>query len=103
MGLVVVGDGSAKRTEQAPGHVDADAGPFDEEVAAALAAVDVGGLLGLEPGRARRLMAEGRAPWQLAAGAVRAVGAAAVRWRGEVTYDEAPYGVGYLVASWRRG
>jgi hypothetical protein len=48
------------------------------------------------------LGASGRACWQVLAGA--ATGAAASGdgkgLAGRLLYDEAPYGVGYLVASW---
>ena len=36
-GVLVVGDGSARRTFKAPGYLDPGAGPFDSTVSAALA------------------------------------------------------------------
>ncbi|MCK9920491.1 hypothetical protein MXD61_00965 [Frankia sp. AgPm24] len=121
LGLLVMGDGSARRGIKAPGHLDERAAPFDAAVAAALAGVDPAGLLDLDPVLARDLLAAGRASWQVLAGALLAAttgttasaasaGTAVSRddtrravWNGELRYDDAPYGVGYLVAVWIRG
>ena len=81
------------RTEKAPGWFDERAEPFDRAVAGALAAADPAGLLALESGLARGLLAAGRASWQVLAGA-----AAGRRWQGRLHYDDAPFGVGYIVA-----
>ncbi|GLL06562.1 class III extradiol dioxygenase subunit B-like domain-containing protein [Dactylosporangium matsuzakiense] len=94
VGLLVVGDGSACRTEKAPGFFDERAEPFDAAVSAALAAADADALAALDPGLAAELLAAGRAPWQVLAGA------ADRPMRGEVLYDSAPYGVAYFVATW---
>ena len=48
VGVLAMGDGSARRTVKAPGYLDDAAGPFDAAVAAALAAGDAAA-----PGRAR--------------------------------------------------
>jgi hypothetical protein len=96
VGLLVLGDASACRSEKAPGYADPRAGDFDASVAAALAKADAPGLLALDPVLAAELLAAGRAPWQVLAGAVDRPFATT-----EVLYDSAPYGVGYLVASWR--
>ncbi|MEV5825313.1 class III extradiol dioxygenase subunit B-like domain-containing protein [Spirillospora sp. NPDC052242] len=93
--LLVMGDGSACRSEKAPGYLDERAGPYDEAVARALGKADAAALAALDPGTSRELRAAGRAAWQVLAGA-----AAAGRFTGELLADEAPYGVGYLVASW---
>ncbi|SHM45146.1 class III extradiol dioxygenase subunit B-like domain-containing protein [Cryptosporangium aurantiacum] len=95
--LLVMGDGSASRDEKAPGALDPRAVPFDTAVADALAAVDTAALGALDPALARELLAAGRAPWQILAGAVEADGRP---WKGELRSTDAPYGVGYLVASW---
>ncbi|MGI5129194.1 hypothetical protein ACQEVB_20480 [Pseudonocardia sp. CA-107938] len=95
-GLLVVGDGSAKHTERAPGHLDERSAAFDDQVAAALAAADVDALAGLDADLAAELWASGRAPWQVLAGA------AGGGWQGELLYSGAPFGVGYHVAVWRR-
>jgi hypothetical protein len=97
IGLLVMGDGSACRTERAPGYLDERAVGFDTGVARALAEADSEALAGLDPALAADLLAAGRAPWQVLAGAAREG-----RFAGELLADEAPYGVGYLVASWVR-
>lgn len=93
--LLAMGDASACRTLKAPGYLDDRAAGFDAEVARALAAADLAALRALDPGLARELQASGRAPWQVLAGAAETAGLA-----GSLLYDEAPYGVGYLVAAW---
>jgi hypothetical protein len=97
--LLVVGDGAITHGEKAPGYLDRRAEPFDAAVAAALAAADPELLLALDEDLARELSAIGRAPWQVVAGAARAAGH---RWRGELAYSAAPFGVAYHVALWRR-
>lgn len=92
--LLVMGDGSTKRTPK-PGYLDPRAEPFDDAVAAALRAGEPDLLAALDDSLAVELLAAGRAPWQVLAGA-----AAGQTWRGKVTYADAPYGVGYLVATW---
>ncbi|MGI5244595.1 class III extradiol dioxygenase subunit B-like domain-containing protein [Dactylosporangium sp. CA-139066] len=94
VGLLVLGDGSACRTEKAPGYFDPRAEAFDAAVASALAKADAAGLAAIDPGEAAELLAAGRAPWQVLAGA------AGRPMTGELLYDSAPYGVGYFVASW---
>jgi hypothetical protein len=96
VGLVVMGDGSARRSEKAPGYLDPRAAVFDDGVAAALASGDVDALARLDPALARELAVAGRAPWQVLAGA--AAGRARPRVSGG--RHEAPYGVGYHVVTW---
>ncbi|MET8013198.1 class III extradiol dioxygenase subunit B-like domain-containing protein [Streptomyces sp. NPDC005271] len=93
--LLVMGDGTACRTLKAPGYLDERAAPFDAEVARALGAADAGALVALDEELAYELQAAGRAPLQVLAGA-----AEGARLKGELRYDEAPYGVGYFVATW---
>lgn len=95
--LLVMGDGTACRTQRAPGYLDTRAEGFDAEVARALAGADAGALTRLDAGLAADLRAAGRAPWQVLAGAARDD-----RFSAELLADAAPYGVGYLVASWVR-
>lgn len=97
VGLLVIGDGAATHTEKAPGYLDERARPFDRGVAAALATADPAALAALNPVLAGELCAAGRAPWQVLAGAT-----TAGRWRGELVYSEAPFGVAYHVAIWQR-
>lgn len=135
--LLVMGDGSARRTPRAPGGFDQRAAAFDAAAAAALAAGDPAGLLALDPVLGRELLAAGRASWQVLAGAATDLAEAATHSNNDadaqsrgalrnrdlpadpanplcrsvvskslvsyVTYDDAPYGVGYLVATWERG
>lgn len=95
VGVLAMGDGSARRTLKAPGYLDDAAGPFDAAVAAALTSGDTEVLAALDLREAARLLAAGAPTW-------RAVGAAFVAR--EVTahlhLDTAPFGVGYLVADW---
>ncbi|MFB7933449.1 class III extradiol dioxygenase subunit B-like domain-containing protein [Streptomyces sp. NPDC056039] len=93
--LLVMGDASACRTLKAPGYLDERAAPFDAEVARALGAADLAALTALDAGLAHELKASGRAPWQVLAGA-----AEGADLGGSLLYEDAPYGVGYLVATW---
>lgn len=93
--LLVMGDASACRTLKAPGYLDERAAPFDAEVARALGAADVAALKSLDTELAYELKASGRAPWQVLAGA-----AEGADLGGELLYEDAPYGVGYVVATW---
>jgi hypothetical protein len=92
--MLVMGDGTGRRTAK-PGYLDPRAEPFDDQVTAALAAGDVAALLGLDRGLADELLVGGVAAWQVLAGA-----AEGGSFRGDVLFSSAPYGVGYLVASW---
>ncbi|MEU6776880.1 class III extradiol dioxygenase subunit B-like domain-containing protein [Streptomyces sp. NPDC046759] len=93
--LLVMGDASACRTVKAPGYLDERAAPFDAEVARALGAADVAAVRALDAELAQELKASGRAPWQVLAGA-----AEGADLSGALLYEDAPYGVGYLVATW---
>ncbi|MFJ3793017.1 class III extradiol dioxygenase subunit B-like domain-containing protein [Kitasatospora sp. NPDC090091] len=93
--LLVMGDGSACRSLKAPGYLDERAEGFDAALAEALGSADLSALAALEPGLAAELKAEGRAPWQVLAGAAEGAGLTA-----RLGYRDAPYGVGYVVASW---
>jgi len=96
VGVLAMGDGSARRSEKAPGHLDPAAEPFDAAVADALAAGDTAALAGLDPVEGERLLAAGVPVW-------RAVGAAlaGLPVEADLLYAEAPFGVGYPVATWR--
>ncbi|CAL9422145.1 hypothetical protein SUDANB145_01870 [Streptomyces sp. enrichment culture] len=93
--MLVLGDASACRTVKAPGYLDERAAPFDAAAARALGAADLAALAALDQGLARELKVSGRAPWQVLAGAAEdaALG-------GALLYEDAPYGVGYVVAAW---
>jgi hypothetical protein len=94
VGLLVMGDLSACRTERAPGGFRGQAAAFDASVGEAFRTGQPARLLGLDPNQAADLMVAGRVPLQVLAGALE--GAPAMR--GQVLYEDAPYGVGYLVA-----
>ncbi|MFE6104328.1 hypothetical protein ACFVQ4_30815 [Streptomyces laurentii] len=93
--LLVLGDGSACRTVKAPGYLDERAEAFDAAAAQALGAADTAALLALDESLAGELKAAGRAPWQVLAGAAEGADLA-----GRLLYEDAPYGVGYMVAAW---
>ena len=99
VGLLVIGDGSARRTEKAPGYLDERAVPFDDGISRALADADTAALAAVDPEVASAVMAAGRAPWQVLAAAA---GASGMGWRGELLAYDAPYGVGYFTAFWER-
>jgi hypothetical protein len=94
VGLLVMGDGSARRTEKAPGWLDERAAAYDAAVSAALVAGDPEALAG-DLALGAELLAAGAPAWSAAAGLL-----GGRRWRSGLTYDAAPYGVGYLVATW---
>jgi hypothetical protein len=96
VGVLAMGDGSARRSVKAPGYLDPAAEPFDAEVARALADGDAHALAALDPDEGERLLAAGVPAW-------RAVGAALAGRAVDARLHaaEAPFGVGYLVADWR--
>lgn len=95
VGILAIGDGSARRTVKAPGYLDPAAEPFDAAVAGALAAGDAATLAALDAVEGARLLAAGVPTWRAvgAAFAGRAVSAL-------LLHDTAPFGVGYPVAYW---
>ncbi|MGI5270211.1 hypothetical protein ACQEUU_13745 [Nonomuraea sp. CA-218870] len=95
VGLLVVADGSARRSEKAPGYVDPYAIDLDARIGAALAAADPGALLTLDPAGCARAMVAGRAAWQVMAAACEGG-----TWRSRVLYEEDPFGVAYWVVTW---
>lgn len=97
VGLLVCGDGSACRSEKAPGFYDPDAEAWDDAALSAIRAADGPALLDLDADLARRVLAAGRAPWQVLAGA-----AGDGEFTADVSYAEAPYGVMYVVGTWTR-
>jgi hypothetical protein len=98
VGVLAMGDGSARRTVKAPGSLDPAAAPFDAAVAAALRDGDAAALTGLDAAEGERLLAAGVPTWRAVG---RVVGDRPVLAR--LRYDDAPFGVGYLVADWTVG
>ncbi len=95
VGVLAMGDGSARRSLKAPGHLDPAAEPFDDAVATALGRGDAAALAALDEAEGERLLAAGVPVW-------RAVGSALAD-RAVVAHlhaATAPFGVGYLVADW---
>ena len=91
--LLVMGDGSARRSTAAPGYLDDRAEPFDAEVEQAFREGDLSALTALDPDLAHDLLASGRPAWQTLAGALSSGPQTAI------LYSEAPFGVAYLVAT----
>ena len=148
VGLVVMGDLSACRTDRAPGTFRPEAAAYDASISEAFRGATPQRLLDLDPTQAASLLVSGRVPLQVLAGAFEQIdptgeargrqgepgrgglhakapsetvsdaapgetGPSAVlahagsggipdqslgELRGRVLYEEAPYGVGYLVA-----
>ena len=119
--LLVMGDGSARRSLKAPGHLDPRAEPFDAQVERAVRDGRLGALLKLDEELARDLMVTGRPAWQVLAGAMpdgAGLDGAGLDGAGqdgagldgagldevngdlatEVLYRDDPFGVAYLVA-----
>lgn len=71
--LLVVADGSARRTEKAPGHLDERAAAVDDAIVSAVRDSAEGGLqrlLDLDPELCADLLVAGRAPLQVLAAAI---------------------------------
>lgn len=94
--LLVVGDGTARRTEKAPGHLDPRAEGFDAQVVAAVEAGSPSALLALDPSLGAELLAAGVPVWRAVASVLDG------SFDVDVLYVGAPYGVGYVVATWSR-
>jgi hypothetical protein len=94
-GVLVVANGSATRTEKAPGHFDERSEPFDAALGKALADGDRSALCDLDLALADELWVPD-APGFVELGALVARPVADVR----IDYDDAPYGVQYWVVRW---
>jgi hypothetical protein len=94
VGLLAMGDGSARRSLSAPGYLDERAAPFDAVVERAVRDGDLAALVSLDPDLAAALLAAGRPAWQVLAGAM-----GAGRPETKILYADAPLGVAYLVAT----
>ena len=104
--LLVVADGSARRTEKAPGHLDERAADVDAAIVSAIRDSSAGGLdrvLELDADLCAELLVAGRAPLQVLAAA--ADGSAGDSAEGERTAYAVescelrdPFGVLYVVA-----
>lgn len=90
--VLVMANGSARRSEKAPGHLDERAHAFDEALGAALARGDVTALAGIDPVLAAEL-------WATGTEAFAALGGLVVE-ESQVDYDDDPFGVAYWVVRW---
>lgn len=100
VGVLAMGDGSAKLGTDSPGFLDERAGPFDAAVARALAGPDPRLLVEeVSAHECTRLWVAGRQAWQFLAGAATQQADHAVL-AARLHYEAAPYGVGYFVADW---
>jgi hypothetical protein len=96
--LVVLGDGSARRGEKAPGYLDDRSFGYDERTGRALADGDAQALLDLDPVLADELMVLGRPAFQLLGAVALAQGSVP---RPTMHYQDDPFGVMYFVADWQ--
>ena len=94
--LLVMADGSAKLTSEAPGYFDERAEPFDRAISEALAGGDSDTLALLDEDLADELWCGGAQPLKALG---RMTKGATIEAR--LHYDEAPFGVGYWVADWK--
>jgi hypothetical protein len=92
-GVLAVGNGSACRTEKAPGYLDARATAFDIDLAGALTAPDPEALAGIDPTTSAELLA--------ATDGIRSLGDVLTPAHvAAVDYDDDPFGVQYWVVRW---
>ncbi|HEU5421105.1 MAG TPA: hypothetical protein VFV41_25700 [Streptosporangiaceae bacterium] len=91
--LLVMADGSARRSRRAPGALDERSAGFDAGVEQAIRSGDMAALSKTDQVLARELMATGWPSWQVLARALRGT-----RPPCEVLYTGDPFGVAYLVA-----
>jgi hypothetical protein len=96
--LLVMGDGSARRSVKGPGYLDERAQPFDDAVVDAVANPAPRALATLDLTLAAELLVAGAAAWVATAKLVGVDWHS--DWDGEVLYADAPCGVMYMVATW---
>jgi hypothetical protein len=95
-GVLVMGDGSARRSLKGPGYLDERGEPFDAAVVKALVDGSPQLLADLDLELADLLLAAGAPVWKATANLLGSTS----EWRADVLYAAAPYGVMYTVASW---
>jgi hypothetical protein len=93
VGLLVMGDLSARRTAKAPATFHPAAEDFDRRIGDAIRKAELDRLLDIDAALAAELRVGGTAALWLLAGALEGTSSL----RGEVRYEAAPFGVGYLV------
>lgn len=92
--VLIVGGGSARRGDGAPGHVDPRAVPHDDETARMLRTGDVRGFTDRDLETAAGLLDDLSTP-------MAAVGDLTAPRHAALDYYDAPYGVAYFVARWQ--
>lgn len=97
MALLVLADGPNRIGDAAPARPDDRAGPFDDDLRAALGKPDPAAIAAIDPALAADLGVAARPALQVLAGAALATGRP---WQARELYSGAPYGVGYHVAVW---
>ncbi|MBF6435990.1 hypothetical protein [Nocardia cyriacigeorgica] len=97
-GVLVVADGATTLSTAAPGYFDPRAADRQAALDNALRAGDRDGLLALDPLECAEVGIRGRAAFQVLAGVFGADPAAPIV---DTRYQDAPFGVGYQVSTWR--
>jgi hypothetical protein len=92
--MLVIGNGSATRTEKAPGHLDERASDFDDALRAALTAPDPRRLAAIDGALAKELWADVDSMVWLGKELLTS------EHRATVDYDDDPFGVQYWVMRW---
>ncbi|MFC9979899.1 hypothetical protein [Gordonia sp. NPDC127522] len=96
VGVLVVGDGSTALTDKAPGGGRRESAvTLNDTIVAALGSADTDTLVALDPAKCDAEGVGGRVAWQVTAGLV---GDRPVR--AVPDFADAPFGVGYVVATW---
>ena len=90
---LVVGNGSAKRSTEAPGYLDERAAAFDAALGSCLKDGSADSLVAIDVDLAREL-------WASVEG-IRAMAQLGTLGPADVLYDEAPFGVQYWVMRWQ--
>jgi hypothetical protein len=95
--LLVLGDGTACRSQAAPGFIDERAFPFDDLIADALEGGDSDALARLDQNLAAELLVTGRHTFAMLGAAMLASRRTA---EAELRYRDDPFGMTYFVAFW---
>ena len=93
--ILVMADGSARRSLKAPGYLDERSHAYDDAVAAALESGEAAKLAGLDSALGTELLASGAELWP-------EIGLALSnqRWDANLLFRDDPYGVSYFVGLW---
>lgn len=98
VGLLVVGDGSFALTPKSPGGERRESAvALNDAIVAAVGDADTRTLAALDPQACAAEGVAGRVAWQVAAAAVEQAGRPVVA---KTRYADAPFGVGYIAATW---